>query len=731
MRNRYQYISGLLLLCLSTQSFSNSAIQDQIRYPATRRVEQTDTYHGVKVSDPYRWLEDMKSEEALRWAKAQDETTKRFVSQVTSRSILQKRLDELVRFDRYATPIKANGKYFFAKRAAGRGIGEGTLYVQESLTSKPQVLVDPVQRDQGGQLRLYAPSPDGRFVAYGISQNQSRWFDLKILNVNQEGQELPDKLTGLVTVSANVSWTKDSKGFFYTAFEKPKAETELYAVIRNPRVYYHKLGNPQSEDVIIATLPEKPNWLFSPKLTYDGRYLVIAASVGGSNENQILYRDLQKPGGKIESLIGEADANYTYLGNEGTHFYFYTDWKAPKGRLIAIDLKKPERKNWVELVAQAEEAISARDQTGGNALGMYGNRFVLVYIKDGKPLIRIYSVKGRLEREVNIPEGGSIWSGFSGTQTDPEVFYMFLGLADPSTIYRLDVASGRQSVFLRPKLNFNGDGYVVKQVFVQSKDGASIPMFITHKKGIKLDGNNPTWMYGYGAAGWIPFLWYRPDRLAWLEMGGVYALPGVRGGGEYGEAWHQAGVKLQEQNSIDDYLAAAEWLIKNNYTSPAKLVANGGSLSASLAGAAIQQRPELFGASIIDIPVADLLRFDKFTGGSYWLPDLGSPADAEEFKVLFSYSPYHNAKSGTCYPPTLIMVGERDQSAVPMHGYKLTAAMQAAQGCQHPILLKMMWGAAHNFGATLEQEIDSYVDELAFLIRVLKLEKIAANHSPS
>jgi prolyl oligopeptidase len=278
---------------------------------------------------------------------------------------------------------------------------------------------------------------------------------------------------------------------------------------------------------------------------------------------------------------------------------------------------------------------------------------------------------------------------------------------------------------------FKSTDYETSQVFYTSKDGTRVPMFITHKKGIKLNGDNPTWIYGYGAAGWIPFLWYRPDRLAWLEMGGIYALPGVRGGGEYGEAWHQAGVKLQKQNSIDDYLSAAEWLIKNNYTSPAKLVANGGSLSGSLAGAAIQQRPELFGASVIDIPVADLLRFDKFTGGTYWLPDLGSPTDAEAFKVLLSYSPYHNVKSGTCYPPTLIMVGERDQSAVPLHGYKLAAALQAAQGCQHPILLKMMWGAAHNFGATSEQESDSYIDELAFLIRVLKMEPAASNHAPN
>ena len=356
MRNLFRSLSGLLLLCMSAQSVGNALAQEgEVRYPATRRVEQTDVYHGIRVGDPYRWLEDMKSEETLVWAKAQDETTKRFVSKVPTRSALQKRLDELVRFDRYATPIKANGRYFFIKRDAGRGMSEGVLYVQESLSAKPRILLDTARRFKDRQLVIFSPSPDGRFVAYGISQNQSRWFDLRIINVNQGVDELPDTLTGLVTVSASVSWTNDSRGFFYTAFEKSKEGTELQAVIQNPKVYYHQLGKPQAEDVLITALPEKPNWLFSPKLTHDGRYLVIAASAGGSNENQTLYRDLQNPNGKTESLVGEADANYNFLGNEGARFYFYTDWKAPKGRIVVIDIRKPQRRNWVELVPQAEK----------------------------------------------------------------------------------------------------------------------------------------------------------------------------------------------------------------------------------------------------------------------------------------------------------------------------------------------------------------------------------------
>ena len=698
-----------------------TAQSTRLNYPAARRVNQVDNYHGIEVADPYRWMEEMQSEETQAWVKAQDELSKSFVSAVPARAALQKRITELIHHEIYTSPIKAHGRYFFTKREAGKGLSESVLYVQESLSAAPRVLLDPATRFKDGkQLVSFRPSPDGRYLAYGVTTRQSRWFDVRVMDTTT-GADVSDALTGLHNVSRSISWVKDGQGFFYSAFERPKPGEEQQAVLRNQKIYFHPLGKPQSEDAVITNLPEKPNTLFAHQITDDGHYLIVSASEGGANQNQIFYQDLRQAGSSLKPLISEADADYKFLGSEGARLWFYTDLKAPRGRIIAIDLNQPQRDHWVEVVPEAKEAISARDQTGGNALGMHGNRFVLVYIKDGKPLIRIFSTQGRLEREVKIAEGGSIWAGFVGTQTDPEVFYLFLGLADPSTIYRLNVATGAQTVFAQSKLNFNRDDYVVKQVFYQSKDGTRVPMFITHKKGLKLDGHNPTWMYGYGAMGWISFLWYRPDRLAWLEMGGVYALPSIRGGGEYGEEWHQAGMKLKEQNSIDDYLAAAEWLIKNQYTSPQKLVANGGSLSASLAGAAIEQRPDLFGASIIDIPVVDLLRYDKFTGGAYWAAELGSPANPEEFKALYSYSPYHNVKQGQCYPPTLIMFGERDQTAVPLHAYKFTAAMQAAQGCDHPVLMKVMRGAGHNFGVTLQQQTDSYTDELSFLFRVLKL----------
>jgi prolyl oligopeptidase len=353
---------------------------------------------------------------------------------------------------------------------------------------------------------------------------------------------------------------------------------------------------------------------------------------------------------------------------------------------------------------------------------MYGNHFVLMYLKDGRPRMKIFDRQGHLQYEPDLPNGGLIWGGFSGSQNEAEVLYQFLGLTDMSTIFRLDVEKKTNEVFHRPAAAFDRDSIVIEQVFYRSKDGTRVPMFVAHKQGLKLDGSHPTFMYGYGAFGWVSFTYYQPFVLNWIEMGGVYAQPSLRGGGEYGEAWHQAGAKRNKQNAIDDYLSAAEWLIENRYTSSSRLVANGGSASGGLAATAIIQRSDLFAAAVIDRPVLDLLRFDRFTKAAYWVPEFGSPADRDDFKVLRALSPYHNLKPGQCYPATLVMSGTNDQTAVPLHAYKFTAAMQAAQGCEKPVLLKVMWGAGHNFGVTADQTSDSWGDQTAFLLRVLGLK---------
>src|SRR5262245_17782301 len=715
-------VSFIILLILSTVDQSRTAAQtDKPPYPAARRAEQMDKYHGVAVPDPYRWLEQIDSDETKAWVQAQDELLQSRLADVPARAAIRARLTELAQTDSYSVPRKANGQYFYTYSAAGRPRGQSVVCAQESLGGRPRALFDGRTRlGDDATISWIAPSPDGRALAYSIRQKQSRWATLRVLDV-ATGADMADTMTGAHTVTGGISWTKDSKGFFYSALDLPGAGQERQAVVRNPKIYYHTLGQPQTKDALVLALPNEPNALFTHRVTDDGKYIIVAIHDGGGPRNRILYQDLSAPEAGLKTIIPQSDATYTFLGNEGERCWFYTDLNAPRGRIVAIDLAKPQREYWREVVAQMKEAINGRDQTGGNALGMYGNRFVLMYVRDGRPLVRIFDTRGKLRRELAPPIGGSIWAGFVGAQRDPEVFYWYLGWTDPSTVYRLNVVTGRNTAFKRAPVKFDSSRYVVKQVFYRGKDGTRVPLFLIHRKDLKLDGDNPAYMYGYGGMGWVSFPWFQPHRLAWLEIGGVYAQPSLRGGGEYGETWHQAGIKQNKQNTIDDFLAAAEWLIANKYASAKKLVATGGSLSGPLAAAAIQQRPDLFGASTIAIPVLDLLRFDQFTGGAYWRSELGSPSDPVEFKTLLASSPYHNVKRGQCYPPTLVMAGEWHQPAVPTHDWKFTAAMQAAQGCDNAVLLKTMKGAGHNYGGTAEQTVDSYTDELTFLARSLRL----------
>ncbi len=595
--SQWAIIVVLLLPTLLKVNLPQVATQmSHTKYPEARRVEQLDFFPGASVPDPYRWLEQMDSEETKTWVKAQEELLQGYLANVASRTAIKARLTELVHNESYSVPVTANGRYFFIHSEASRPRGQGVVYVQEGLKAKPRALFDAgTKLGADATLSWVSPSPDGRVLAYSVRQRQSRWATLRVLDVNT-ATDLRDVLTGAHTVTGGISWTKDSKGFFYSAFELPGAGTQQQAVVRNPKIYYHTLGRSQAEDALVLSLPNEPTSLLTHRVTDDGNYIVVAAHDGGGPYNRILYKDLSKSDSELKTLIQQADAAYTFLGNEGARFWFYTDLDAPRGRIIAIDLNGPQRERWREVVPEMREAINGRDQTGGNALGMYGNRFVLMYVKDGRPLIRIFDTSGKLRHEIATPVGGSIWAGFVGKQRDPEVFYWYLGWTDPSTIYRLDVEAGRSTVFKRSIVRFDRSQYVVKQVFYASKDGTRVPMFVIHRKEIKLDSGNPAYMYGYGGMGWISFPWFQPHILAWLEMGGVYAQPSLRGGGEYGEEWHQAGIRKNKQNAVDDYIATAEWLIQSEYTSAKRLVANGGSLSAPLVAAAIQQRPDLFGA---------------------------------------------------------------------------------------------------------------------------------------
>jgi len=718
----------LLFSLISTLVVALEAQAQRLTYPQTRQVEHTDDYHGVKIADPYRWMEEAGSPELRAWVNAQDGLLKNFISRNPLRSKIRSRLSELNVYESYTNAIglntpyvsKRNARYFFMKTPAGEAAP--TLYVQESLEAKAKVLVNIASRYKTEKYNLlgFEPSPNGKLVAVFLAPEGDRWLTLKVFDADT-GQELADVLTDLHRLGGNISWANDSQGFFYTKFERQEQGAGQPPVATSPKIFSHALGSPQSADTFIFEQKSSQRVLLSPQASSDGKYLIIHAFEGTSPFNRVYLKELASPKVGVRALFDKTEAVYTYLGNRGTRFWFYTNLNAPRGRVFAVEINKPEENNWKEVVPQSKEVVSGSSSVGGNALGIFGGHLVLLYMRDSNPIIKIFDLNGELEKEVALPSGGTVWGGFSGRQNETEVLYQYLGLTSPALFYRLDLQSKQNQEFLRPKLKLNPAEYETKQVFYMSKDGTRVPMFIAHRKGIKLDGNNPAFMYGYGAGSWVAFMWFQPEMITWMDLGGVYAVPGLRGGGEYGEDWHKAGTKEKKQNTIDDYLAAAEWLINNRYTSPAKLVANGGSASASTAAAAVMQRPELFGAALIDRPFLDMLRYDKFTNGRYFVSDFGTASDPQEFKTLFSYSPYHNIRQGRCYLPTLVMTGEKDQVALSFHAFKFVARMQELQGCANPVMLKLMKGAGHNFGETPEQRIDSWTDALTYLFQVLKI----------
>lgn len=710
------FIRFSVITVLAVMLSRSIILTQSLSYPPTRRTEQTDIYHGIRVADPYRWLEEMDSAETQAWARAQDDLTTTYLSGVQGREALRRRLTLFSDYELESAPVKAGRRYFFTRSDAGGS--QAKLLVQESLTAAPRLLFDPARMPDSGDMNLRAfwPDNEGRQIALALAKGQSRWREIRVMTSADKLQA--DSLRGLHATSMSLVWTRDGRGFYYVRFDAPQPDDELKAGVRNQRICFHRPGTKQAADEVVYADAD-PDAVLSVQLSDEGRYLMITARSGTSAGNRILYLDLHNRKGGPVALFPD-DAAYTFLGNRGSRAYFYTSLAAPRGRIITVDLHD-RRARISNIVPETHASMAAGSLVGGNALGMFGNRLVVMYWVAGQAVLKVFDLRGRLRQTIKLPTGSSVWGGLTGRSDDSEIFYGLLTFDSPRTIWRLELKTGRASVFRRAAVPFRSGEYVVSQVFYRSSDGTRVPMFLAHRKGMRPDGTAPVMMYAYGAFGWNSFLWYQPQVLAWLERGGIYALPRIRGGGEYGEAWHQAGMKLREQNSIADYIAAAEWLIRQRYTTAAKLVANGGSASSATAAAAVMQRPDLFGAALIDIPVLDMLRYDKFTAGHQWSQEFGSTNDATEFRALYSYSPYHNLKKGTCYPPTLIRTGEKDSTAVPAHGYKFTAAMQSAQGCKQPVLLKVMWGAGHNFGATPEQIIANRTDELLFLQRALRL----------
>ncbi|MDT7946341.1 MAG: prolyl oligopeptidase family serine peptidase [Cyanobacteriota bacterium PSP.bin.10] len=672
-----------------------------------------DIYHGQAVPDPYRWLEDLDSEQTRAWIEAQNHLTFNYLQQIPARQRIRERLTQLWNYEKYSQPFKEGGRYFYFKNDGLQN--QSVLYTQESLEGQARVLLDPNTFSEDGTVALSGIAISrardsgaehaGRYLAYGLSRSGSDWQEWKVRDI-ETGEDLPDHLRWVKFSGA--SWTLDGQGFFYSRYDEPAPGSEYESANYFQKLYYHRLGTPQSEDVLVYHRPDQKEWGFAGGVTEDGNYLIISVWRGTDPKNLIFYKDLRDPQSPVVELIREFEAEYSFVGNDGSRFWLLTDCQAPRRRLVAIDLEQPDRVQ--EVIPEAEETLQG--------VSLINNQFVAFYLKDAHTQIKTFALDGTYLGEIPLPGLGSA-SGFGGKRYDTETFYTFTSFTTPPTIYRYDFTSGTSTLFRQPQVDFDPQAYEVQQVFYTSKDGTRIPMFLVHRRGLARTGDHPTLLYGYGGFGISLTPSFSVGLVAWLEMGGVYAQPSLRGGGEYGEEWHQAGTKLNKQKVFDDFIAAAEWLIAHGYTNPAKLAISGGSNGGLLVGACLVQRPELFAAALPAVGVFDMLRFHKFTIGWAWISEYGSPENPEEFKALYAYSPLHNLKPGTAYPATLITTADHDDRVVPAHSFKFAAALQAAQGGSQPILIRIDTKAGHGAGKPTSKLIEEAADRWAFLVQVL------------
>jgi prolyl oligopeptidase len=678
-------------------------------YPPARKSDQVDDYHGVKVADPYRWLEDLDSAETGQWVEAENKLTFAFLNAIPQRAAIQDRLTKLWNFEKYGVPFKEGNRYFYSRNSGLQN--QSVLYTVNTLDAEPRMILDPNTLSADGTVAVSGMqvSPDGKLLAYSLSASGSDWQEWKVRDV-ETSKDLSDDLKWVKFSGA--SWTRDGKGFFYSRYDEPKADA-LKGTNYFQKVYYHKLGTPQAEDVLVYERPDQKDWLFEGNVSEDGSYLILTIFQGTDTKNRVYYKDLKAKEAPVVKLLDDFDAAYTFVGNEGSRFWFQTDLQASRGKVIEIDVANPARTNWKVIVPEGKETLQN--------VNLVNHKFVANYLKDAYTQVKIYDTAGKFVNEIAFPGIGSA-DGFGGKATDKETFYAFTGFTTPTTIYRYDFTTGKSTIFRQPKVDFNPSDFETKQVFYASKDGTKVPMFITYKKGLKLDGNNPTYLYGYGGFNISLTPAFSVGSLVWMEMGGVYAQPNLRGGGEYGEDWHQGGMKLKKQNVFDDFIAAAQWLIANKYTSTPKLAIGGGSNGGLLVGAALTQRPDLFGAAIPAVGVMDMLRFQKFTIGWAWVSDYGSSDNADDFKALYAYSPLHNIKPGTSYPPTMITTADHDDRVWPGHSFKFAATMQAAQAGDAPILIRIETKAGHGAGKPTSKVIEEIADRWAFLVKTLDVK---------
>jgi prolyl oligopeptidase len=699
-------INSLLAFTLSI-AFVLPALAQTMQYPQTRKIDHTDTYHGTVVADPYRWLEDDNAEDTAAWVEAQNKVTFGYLESIPYRAKLKQRLETLFNYPKISAPFR-NGEYYFFTKNDGLQ-NQSIWFVQKGLNGKPEVLIDPNKFSTDGTSSLsgFSLSKDGKYLGYGISKGGSDWSEYHLMEIATR-KVLPDTISW-VKVSG-MAWA--GNGFFYSRYPAPEKGHELSTKNENHQVWYHKVGTDQTQDELVYEDKANPQRFHNVGTTEDERFALLNISDRGRGKkgNAIFFRDLSKGEKKFTPIVGEVgNDNFSVIENVGDKFLMRTDKGAPNGKIVLYD---PKTQSWKDVIAEKAEPLQGSGTAGG--------KLFVTYLKDVTTRAYVYDLNGKLENEVSLPGVGSA-GGFGGNHDDKFVFYSFASLNYPPTTFRYDIATKKSSVFRTIDIaGYKADEYETKQVFYPSKDGTKVPLFLVHKKGLKLDGNNPTLLYGYGGFNITTSPSFNAMRIALLEQGFVYASANIRGGAEYGEKWHEAGTKLKKQNVFDDFIAAAEWLIANKYTSSQKLAVQGGSNGGLLVGAVINQRPELFKVALPAVGVMDMLRFHKFTIGWNWIADYGSSDKPDEFKALYAYSPMHNIRSGVNYPATLITTADHDDRVVPAHSFKYAATLQekAATSTTNPLLIRVETKSGHGASSTAKQ-LEITADVYAFLIHNL------------
>jgi prolyl oligopeptidase len=694
---------SLIFICIVSLvlvACSQKAEQAQVsNYPTTKKVDQVDTIHGVAISDPYRWLENDTSKATAEWVAAQNNVTFAYLKHIPFRDAIRKRLDDVQNYERLTAPVRQGEYYYYSKNSGLQN--QNVQYRRKGETGEEELFIDPNAFSSDGTIALSGTSfsSDGSLVALLIQESGSDFRKAVVMKA-VEKTVIEDTLRDLKFTG--IAW-KGNDGFYYSSYGKPEG-TQLSGKTQFHRLYYHKVGTPQSSDVLIFGGEKTPRRYIGAGLTEDERFLVVSAATSTTG-NELYVQDLKDPKGKLVTVVGNFDNNHNVIDNDGSTLIIQTDLNAPNNRIIAVNFAKPGVENWKDIVPESENAMQG--------VNTAGKKMFVNYLEDAKTLVRQYDYKGQLERDIELPGIGSA-GGFNGRFADKEVYYYFTSFTTPSSIYKFDIASGSSSLYKSPKVDFNPDDYETKQVFFASKDGTKIPMFIVHKKGIELNGKNPTWLYAYGGFGISLTPSFSTSRIVWLENGGVFAQPNLRGGGEYGEEWHLAGTKMKKQNVFDDFIAAGEFLISEKYTSTPYLAIAGGSNGGLLVGATMTQRPDLAKVAFPAVGVMDMLRYHKFTAGAGWAYDYGTADDSPEMlEYLKKYSPVHALKPGTSYPATLVTTADHDDRVVPAHSFKFAATLQENHMGNNPVLIRIETKSGHG-ASNLSKALDAVADQYAF-----------------